>query len=304
MSQRHHIQALLWVTGSAFLFTFMFVLPKLTSETVPPMQVAFLRYFAGFIMISPIFLYSIRNGAADAPADTMNKSPSRAKIYRLHVLRAFFGATSVVCGAYAVAHIPLANAQAIAMTNGVFTVIFAVLFLRERIGLSEALAGIICLAGAVVVADPRFDQAETWISLGALAALLQAACWGGEIVLLRVTAVRDSAARILAIVNGSACLMLVLFVSFWSPDIAAGDIVILLLMGPVAIIGQFCNIRAYRLAQASTLAPYKYIGIIFSAGFGIVIFDEWPSTTTIIGAAMIIGGALSLLRAKRVPVPV
>src|SRR3546814_18845006 len=49
-------------------------------------------------------------------------------------------------------YIPLANAQAIAMTNGVFAVVLAALFLRERFGAADVAAGALCLAGAVVVA--------------------------------------------------------------------------------------------------------------------------------------------------------
>src|SRR3546814_17955176 len=58
------------------------------------------------------------------------------------------------------------------MTNGVFAVALAALFLRERLTGADVVAGAVCLAGAIVVAGPDPD-APNWISLGALAALAQ-----------------------------------------------------------------------------------------------------------------------------------
>src|SRR3546814_17891134 len=96
------------------------------------------------------------------------------------MLRGSFGLVGVALGAYAVTHIPLANAQAIAMTNGVFAVALAALFLRERLTGADVVAGAVCLAGAIVVAGPDPDEPQ-WISHGALAAPGQAVTRGVEI---------------------------------------------------------------------------------------------------------------------------
>src|SRR3546814_5087003 len=93
------------------------------------------------------------------------------------------------------------------MTNGVFAVALAALFLRERLTGADVVAGAVCLAGAIVVAGPDPD-APNWISLGALAALAQAFTWGVELVLIRFAAVRDAPERALVVVNGTACLIL------------------------------------------------------------------------------------------------
>ena len=69
-------------------------------------------------------------------------------------------------------------------------------------------------------------------------------------------------------------------------------------MGPIAIIGQLCNIRAFRIADATTLVPVRYSGIIFAAIFGLLLFDERPASSAIFGAAMIVGGAMWLALRK------
>ncbi len=287
------LRAMAWVTLAAFLFAFMFMLPKLTATAVPPPQVAFLRYLAGFMIILPFFL-QVHGRRGTLPELV---APSRRRLNLLHVLRACCGVTSVAFGAYAVTHIPLANAQAIAMANGVFAVIFAALFLKERLTLPDIVAGSICLTGAVVVAGPDFD-APGWISLGAAAAIIQAIAWGAEVVLLRFTAVNDTVPRTLTLVNGSAALLMLVLTATWWDSLPWGDALLLLAMGPVAIIGQYCNIRGFRLASATELVPIKYSGVVFAGLLGIAVFNEWPSLSAVLGAVMICAGAGYLAKAK------
>jgi len=282
-----------WALAGAFLFAFMFMLPKLASGSVPPVQVAFLRYFAGFLTILPFFLASY--GPRQAVPEVYGRSNRRLNL--LHALRACCGVASVAFGTYAVTHIPLANAQAIAMTNGVFAVALAVIFLRERVTLADVVAGIVCPAGAIVVAGPD-PSAPGWISLGAAAALVQAFAWGSELVLLRFAAVNDTPRRTLTLVNGSACCVLLAFTAWWWRDLPLADAVILLSMGPVAIVGQYCNIRAFQMAETAKLVPIKYSGLVFAALLGLIFFGEWPRPAAIAGAAMIIAGALYLSRQK------
>lgn len=265
----------------------MWVLPKLVGADVPPVQVACLRYAAGAICIAPFFLLDVARGE---PAPSENKG---RELFWLHVARATCGVTSLALGAYAVTRIPLANVQAIAMTNGVFTVLFAVLFLRERAGWREMTAGAVALAGAVIVAGPGTAGAG-WALAGVLAAFAQAITWGGEVVLLRATASRESASRILFKVNLMAATMVfVTGVWFWE-QMSMAAFLLIVAMGPVAIIGQLCNIRAFRIADATTLVPVRYAGIVFAAVFGILIFGEWPDASAILGAILIVGGAMWL----------
>ncbi len=278
---------MLWAALGSALFAFMWVLPKLVGTDAPPVQVACLRYAAGAVCIAPFFLAGVVRGEPAAA-----ESGGRA-LFLLHVARAACGVTSLAFGTYAVTHIPLANVQAIAMTNGVFTVLFAVLFLRERAGWREITAGAVALGGAIIVAGPGTAGAG-WAIGGVIAAFAQAVTWGGEVVLLRATASRESASRILFKVNLMAAIMVfVTGVWFWE-SLNMEAFLLIIAMGPVAIVGQLCNIRAFRIADATTLVPVRYSGIVFAAVFGILIFGEWPDASAIVGAVLIAGGAMWL----------
>src|SRR3546814_4381179 len=81
----------------------------------------------------------------------------------------------------------------------------------------------------------------------------------------------------------------------WRP-LPLGEALTLLAMGPVAILGQYCNIRGFQLASTAQLVPVSYSGLVFAALLGLVVFDEWPRPATIAGAALIVAGAIWLAR--------
>ncbi|MBT5109630.1 MAG: DMT family transporter [Rhodospirillaceae bacterium] len=290
MADRRKIAAYAWVTLASFLFAFMFALPKLASHDgviVAAIQVAFIRYAAGFATIAPFYI--LAPGAA-----ARVRLPLR-RMDGLHVVRALLGAVSVATGAYAVLHIPLANAQAIGATSGVFGVALAVMFLGERIGWRGVAAVLVSLAGALIVAEPRFGPSGFWFSAGAVAAFISAFMWGVDSILLKFTSSRDDPVRILMVINAVAMLALAGPALLVWRDLAIVDLALLAAMGPVAIIGQYFNIRGFRLALSVDLVAVRYSGIVFAALLGVALFDEWPNAAMIIGSLLVCGGALAAL---------
>ena len=155
------------------------------------------------------------------------------------------------------------------------------------------------------IAKDMYDALNQWLSrtrggiaiVTSIMAVIMAAMSGiigGEVVLLRATAARESASRILFKVNLMAATM-VFFTGVWFwESLSLQAFLLIVAMGPVAIVGQVCNIRAFRLADATALVPVRYSGIVFAAVFGILIFGEWPDASAIIGAVLIAGGAMWL----------
>ena len=63
--------------------------------------------------------------------------------------------------------------------------------------------------------------------------------------------------------------------------------IVIVMIGLTAIVGQFCFLRAYKLAQASFLAPISYFQMVIGAAMGFIIFQEVPTWWTIGGAVVI-----------------
>jgi len=283
-------QAALWVLGAAFAFSLLYASGKLTGGLVPAIQIIFIRYVSGFATVSGITL--------------AQRVPLRSVLGRgrrhMHVLRALCGVGGGVCSIYGATHMPLADASALALLQGVFTMALAVLLLGEKITPRQAFAALLCVAGALVIvrgntAGFSFDSlTETGVAPAAMiAGAFLTAC---EVILIKVLSRQEIMLSMLLHVNGFASLilgaaMLVLWVPVEPLTLAA-----LCLIGPMAIFGQMCNVRAYRLADAAWLAPFTYASVAFAALIGWAVFGDLPSLVTWIGAGLIVAGGLLLLR--------
>jgi S-adenosylmethionine uptake transporter len=62
----------------------------------------------------------------------------------------------------------------------------------------------------------------------------------------------------------------------------------LLAIGLLAQMGQYCFLRAYRIADASVLAPVGYLSILFVTAVGYFLFDEVPEARVVLGIAIIL----------------
>ena len=70
-----------------------------------------------------------------------------------------------------------------------------------------------------------------------------------------------------------------------------------------AIVGYTMS-QAYRLSNASVVAPFEYVLLVFSLFWGWVIFGEWPVPAVFAGAAVVIGAGFYIFLRENRPPPV
>ncbi len=59
-------------------------------------------------------------------------------------------------------------------------------------------------------------------------------------------------------------------------------------------------IVAHRFAPAPTLTPFTYTQLIWMIVSGVLVFGDWPASTTLLGAALVVAcGAYLALRERR-----
>lgn len=66
--------------------------------------------------------------------------------------------------------------------------------------------------------------------------------------------------------------------------------------GLVNAIAHFTMIAAFRYADASALSPYRYTSLLWALVLGWLIWDHFPDTVSLLGAAIIVGGAVMAVR--------
>jgi drug/metabolite transporter (DMT)-like permease len=78
----------------------------------------------------------------------------------------------------------------------------------------------------------------------------------------------------------------------------------------IGILGGFANLwltQAYKLAEVSLVAPLRYLSIIFAISCGYLIWNEIPTSKTMIGAFFVISASLIIFirefRKKKFSIP-
>ena len=71
-------------------------------------------------------------------------------------------------------------------------------------------------------------------------------------------------------------------------------------LGALGGAGHYLFIHAYRLAPASTVAPFLYLQLLTMIAFGYAVFSDVPDMWTLAGSAVIVGSGIYLFHRERV----
>ena len=210
--------------------------------------------------------------------------------WRLHWLRASLGFAGVTLMFAAVAFIPLSDATAISFLNPVFAMLLAIPLLGEKIGRWRWLATALALSGALILTRPGGGTLQP----AALLALGAAAIIGLELIIIRKLATRERPLQVLFFNNaiGLGLASLAVLPVFAAPTLAQWGALIGL--GFTMALAQALFVNALARADASFVGPFSYSAILFAALYDLVIFDVVPDSISILGAAIIIAGAVLL----------
>lgn len=276
------IRAAFWIVLSCFCIVTMGSIAKGLGEHLSSFQVAFFRAAFGLALILPLVI-------------SHGTQVFRTKHRVLLAGRGIAGAVGMMAGFYAVVHMSLAEATAITFTSPLFVVLLAGLFLGETVDRNRWLATIVGFLGVILLIQPDTGIIE----LVAVVALIGALAIAAVKLMLRSLAKQEQALTIL--LYTSVIMTLVTAVPAWltwkAPTLA--ELSLLLVIGILANLGQYCMIRGYRLHEASKLAPLEYSRLIFAILFGAYVFAEAPAASTLTGAALIILGSLYVALSKQ-----
>ncbi|MEM9625947.1 MAG: DMT family transporter [Pseudomonadota bacterium] len=197
---------------------------------------------------------------------------------------------------YAFGQMALADAHAIlAITPLIVTALSAPL-LGEKVGVRRWSAVGVAFVGMLVILRPGFGVLQPMTFLVMLAALIGAI----YLALTRLVGRTDPPEASLFWLAITGLIVLSAIVPFyWRPPTNAADWGLLLLVAVLGIIGHFCLIKGFQLAEASVLQPYIYTGLIGSILVGYVVFRDLPDLPTIIGALIIVASGLYVFACER-----
>lgn len=275
-------QGIVYMAASMAVLVLMDTVAKLLMQTHDPVQVIWARYACQSLVVVVWFFPRLR----------------RLLVTRhiwLQLIRSafLFGATYSFFSA--LAHIGLADAAAIFDLNPLIITILAFFFLKERVGPRRLLGVIIGLIGALIIIRPGSSIFSPYAVLPVIAAC----CIAGYVITTRFLG-RDEnilTSLLYSTLIGTIAASVLVPPVWQTPSVQGAGM--MLMLGILGATGQFLLIRAFTLAEAATIAPFSYVGLLFAVLYGYLFFGELPDAMTILGALVIVGSGLYVWHRER-----
>ena len=267
-----NVRGILWLLMGSLAFSINDLLVKSLGESMSPFQMAFFRYGIGLLIMAPVFM---RMGVSGLKT-------SRPGIHGARLILACIAQVGVYTS---VVYLPLADATALAFSRILFTTIVAVIVLREVVSGGRWTATLAGFVGVIIMVRPGGD-----IDPIALVAIGAACTFAVANVMIRRMSTTEPPNRILFYYQaGGVVVFLPPTILLWQtpPDLVSW--LMALAIGLLTAIGMIGFIRGFAVGEASVIGPTEYVRLIFAAGFGLLIFGEFPDIWTIAGAVIIVG---------------
>ena len=258
---------------------------KHVGQTIPVIEILFVRQILVLIIISPVIFRNL---------GTVFKS----SIYGLHFLRASLSVIAMYTGFTAVVNMPLAEVTAITFARILFTTILAIVFLKEIIGIRRWASIFIGFMGVLVVIRPDPDN----INIYALMAIVSALFVSGIQIVLRKVSQIDKPSTIIAFHSIFITLVMAVPAYFQWVMLNLDEMIYILIIGILMSLMQWLFIQAFKVGEAAAIAPMEYVRLLYAGVIGIIFFSEIPTVWTLSGAAIIAASTLYTLHRNAVRV--
>lgn len=262
-------------------------------------QVVLIRSFIGLAIILAI-IAPMTDGFAIA----------RTKKLKMHLLRGSFVVFANLTFFLGLAAMPLAEAVAIFFISPLVITVFSVVFLGETVGPKRWAAIGLGFVGVLIMVRPGTAAFQP----ASLLPLVSAFCYAGMHIMTRRIGGTESAAtmafyiQIMFIIVCAAMGLTVGWGQFGDqtdPSLAfllrawewplLSDLPVFVLIGAGTAFAGYLISQAYRVAEASFVAPFEYLALPMAVVWGMVIFDEFPGLTDYLGMALILAAGLFMV---------
>ena len=283
------VRAAAMVLGAAVCFSCMITLIRYLSQSLHPFQVAFLRNLFGLAFMLPWIISTGIGGL-------------RTRRFGLYIVRGLTGIAAMLAWFYGIATLPLDEAVALTFTTPMFTTVLAALVLKEVVRARRWTATIVGFGGALIILRPGFET----ISFTAILVLFSALMIAVSVILIKILLRTESINAVvtyMTLILAPLSLPTALYVWQWPTTEALFAAIAL---GGFATAAQalFAAIaaahllftRALALADASLIMPFDYARLPIVALIGYLVFDETPQVWTFVGAAVIAGAGIYIVR--------
>ncbi|WP_440653090.1 DMT family transporter [Candidatus Pelagibacter sp. HIMB1542] len=250
------------------------------SDDYPVGQVLFFRGFCGII---PILFLIPKDRYFDFYKTTRPV---------LHFKRCLAGLIALVSIFVALRNLPLATVVSISFAAPIFITIFSIFLLDEKVGLYRWMAVLVGFLGIIFITEPGFSALNVYYIYPIIF------CLGLSYVAIAIRKLSSTEPAWLISFFFSFSIMLLSFLSFYQGWILP-NLLDLFLLSMVGILGGLANLwlsQSYKYSEVSLVSPLKYLGLVFAIIFGYFIWNEIPTSKTLLGALLVIVSSIIIFR--------
>ena len=274
----NNFNGLYWlIFNEVFLIAHIILIKTLVGE-FSVFQIVFMRSISSSIIIIPILFYL--------------KNQNNVFVqFQANLTRVVLSFMAISIQFFTISNIQLAQVSTIGYLRPSIMSIFAYFILSEKQSKGRWLVLIVGFLSILLVFSPESNS----IQLIALLALLGSCCGSLSTIFQKFLSKKFSEIQLMVWYSVGISILSLPFCLYTWKEVSLNELIFMVLTGLLATGAQFFFIKAFRLSQASFLAPIQYFHIIPVLIIGYLIFSEIPSYQTLLGALIIILSLIGLL---------
>ena len=256
-----------------------------THAGLPVVQIVWARFAGQFLLMLTI----------------LGALPVRALIgtrkLKLELVRSLLMVSTTACNFLALQYLRLDQTVTVVFLAPLVVAALAGPLLGEWVGWRRGIAIFVGFLGILIVVRPGFGGLHPAFLL-AFGAMLAYALF---MLLTRYLAAHDTPLVMLfysVLLGAFALAPFALWQWVWPATLLQW--LLLPALGMLGGTGHYFFIHAYRLAPASSVAPFLYLQLMSMVSFGYAVFGDVPDVWTLVGSAVIIGSGVYLIHRERV----
>lgn len=267
------IRAGAWMFGAMLSFSAMAIGVRELHDTMGSFEIVFWRGALGL----PVLLFL---------AWRADWQPMRTRRLGFHVFRNLIHFVGQFSWVVAVAMLPLAEVFAIEFTVPIWILIFATVFLGEKLTGGKLIAVAAGVTGILLIVRPGFEEIHvgTWIML------IGAVGFGAALTCTKSLTRTESPLTILIFMSIIQLPLGLIPAAFDWVNPTLEDVPFLAVIGSTGIFAHYCMARAFSLADATIAMPIDFLRLPFIAVVGFFLYDEALELWVLLGALIIFAG--------------
>lgn len=207
---------------------------------------------------------------------------------KLLLLRGFFGTVALYTFFHTLQSMPIGTAVTIQYLSPVFTTVFAVYILREKVLPIQWLFFLVSFIGVLVIKGFDARISGTMLAVGLFSSMVSGLAYN------MVRSLKEKEHPLVVVLHFQlfGAVAGAIFTAFNYQVPFSSDWIYILGIGIVTQLGQFYLTKSLQAEKIAKVSILNYLGIIYALFFGWWLFDEHQHWSTLLGILLVIGGVV------------